>query len=213
MSGTPLAPRRLVGGAGAAGGAGNRNRDRMSYYSNHNLAYDFSLFEEQPRMPAARGKKAKEKPAVPDSERKVNKASSDESRSDSRRGVKRLKRRKSNFARIAAGIVFGLLAVVIIASIIHGEVQLNELNHEIGEAESELEALTSLQTELEMKIAEANSPEEIDKYATDDLHMSKATASQKVYFSLREGDKAQVLIEEKKNIFERIIDAISSLWS
>ena len=186
----------------------------MNYYSNHNLAYDFALFEEQSRSPAvnARGKKAGEKAAA-DSKQKVNQASADKSRPEKKKGISRLRRRRSNFVRIAAGVVIGLVAVVMIVSIIHGEVQLNEINHEIQNAEADLDALMSRQTELEMQIAEAITTDEVDKFATDNLHMSKATASQKEYFSLREGDKAEVYLKEDKNIIERIVDAIASLWS
>ena len=184
----------------------------MRYYSNHNLAYDFALFEEETAAPApaARGKKAKDQPA---DGKQVNQASAEKASPDSRKGIRRIRRRKSDFARIALGVIFGLAAVVIIASIIHGQVQLTELNQEIINARTQLSELKSRHTELEMQIAEAVSTEEVGKYATDILNMSKATVSQKEYITLSEGDKAEVIMEEDKNIFERIADAISSLWS
>ena len=185
----------------------------MNYYTNHNLAYDFSLFEEQEKSPAvsARGKKTGEKAA--DSKAKENKAAADRPESESKKGIRRLKRRKSNFLRIAGGVAFGLIAVVMIASIIHAQVQLTEMNQEIIDARAELSEKQSRYTELEMKVASAVSTEEVEKFAKENLHMSKATTSQKEFISLHEGDKAEVILEEDKNIFERIIDAISSLWS
>lgn len=187
----------------------------MNYYSNHNLAYDITLFEE-PRKPApvsSRSKKGQAGSVDADSKAKVNKSSADQSSPDSKKGIRRLKRRKSNFLRIAAGVVFGLIAAVIIASIIHGQVQLTELNQEIIDARVTLSELQSRHTELEMKIAESISSDEVSKYATDVLNMSKATVSQKEFITLREGDKAEVILKEDKNIFERFIDAITSLWS
>lgn len=192
----------------------------MNYYSNHNLAYDFALFEEEPqRAPAvkARGSKAGEKTAAPDGKGKVNQsAGKSEAETDPprrKKGILRLKRRKSNFGRIAAAIVFGLVAVVIIASIIHGQVQLTELNQEIIDARTGLSELQSRYTQLEMQVAAAISTDEVEKYAQENLHMSKATNSQKEFISLAEGDKAEVILEEDKNIFEQIADAIASLWS
>lgn len=201
-------------GAGECTRQGLGNRDCMNY-SNHNLAYDITLFEE-PRKPApvsSRAKKDQAGSVDADSKAKVNKASADKSSAKSKKGIRRLKRRKSNFLRIAAGVVFGLIAVVIIASIIHGQVQLTELNQEIIDARANLSELQSRHTELEMKIAESISSDKVSRYATEVLNMSKATVSQKEFITLREGDKAEVILKEDKNIFERFIDAITSLWS
>lgn len=186
----------------------------MAYYSNHNLAYDFTLFEEQYSKPtAARSRKDEDKPVDSDGKRKVNRASAEKSSSDRKSKVRRLKRRKSNFLRIAGGIVFGLAAVVIIASIIHGQVQLTELNQEIIDARSELSEKQSIYTQLEMKVDSSVTTTAVEEYAKDVLHMSKATNSQKEFIALSTGDKAEVILEEDRNIFKRIIDAITSLWS
>lgn len=187
----------------------------MSYYSNHNLAYDFTLFEEQrgPRTVSSRGKRPQAGSDAAEGKEKVNKAAADKPVPERKKGVRRIKRRKARYLRIAGGIAFGLVAVLIIASIIHAQVQLTELNQEIIDARTELKEKQSRYTELEMQIAAAVSTDEVEKYATENLHMSKATTSQKEYISLREGDKAEVYLEEDKNIFERIVDAISSLWS
>ena len=188
----------------------------MAYYSNHNLAYDFTLFEEQRRAPAAamRGRaKAEDKPVGTGSKEKVNKASAPETSSGRKPRIKRLRRRKSNFIRIAAGVAFGLVAVFMIASIIHGQVQLTEMNQELADARAELSEKQSIYTELEMKVEAAISNSAVEQYAQENLHMTKASNSQKEFISLSEGDKAEVVLSEDKNIFERIIDAISSLWS
>ena len=188
----------------------------MAYYSNHNLAYDFTLFEEQRRAPAAamRGRaKAEDKPVGTGSKEKVNKASASETASGRKPRIKRLRRRKSNFIRIAAGVAFGLVAVFMIASIIHGQVQLTEMNQELADARAELSEKQSIYTELEMKVEAAISNSAVEQYAQENLHMTKASNSQKEFISLSEGDKAEVVLSEDKNIFERIIDAISSLWS
>lgn len=248
--------------------AGQGYRGHMAYYYNHNLAYDFAVFEEQKKAPAAHAKRSEGDRSAGSADRvKVNRAparrapsgrtaaqhraasgrkppssgsrassgrraSSDrrapsgrraisERRASAARGrsfgrkpkVKREKRRKTNFARIALGVVFGLAAVVMIASIIHGQVQLTEINQEIINARAELAEKQSIYTQLEMKVDSSISTSAVEKYAQETLHMSKATNSQKEFIFLSEGDKAEVVLSENKSIFRRLWDAISSLWS
>ena len=194
----------------------------MAYYSNHNLAYDFALFEEERRAhaaPARGSRRAGDKPAASSGKRKVNsnaeKSAQNARKSDSVREskVKRIRRRKSNFARIGVGVIFGLAAAVIIASIIHGQVQLTELNQEIIDARTELSEKQSIYTQLEMKVDSSVTTTAVEQYAKEVLHMSKATNSQKEFIALSAGDKAEVILQEDKNLFERIFDAIASLWS
>ena len=213
MSGESAAPRRRRG-AGATVRNGCENRDCMNYYANHNLAYDLTLFEEPRRSPAtARGKGAGKKSAGAEGNPKANGAPSEAAQSAAGGGIARIKRRKSNFLRIAAGVILGVLAVAIIATNIHAQVQINELNQEKHEAEKLLEDLKSREDELDMQIAHQVSYDEVDKYAQEKLNMSKASNSQKEFISLREGDKAEVILEEDKNIFEKFADWISSLVS
>lgn len=188
----------------------------MAYYGNHNLAYDFTLFEEQRRAPVAAtrgGRQAEEKPVKAEGRQQVNKAPAAKSAPSRKPRIRRMKRRKSNFVRIAAGIVMGLAAVAIIAVIIHGQVQLTELNQEIIDARAELSEKQSIYTQLEMKVDSSISTSAVEKFAQENLNMSKASNSQKEFISLSEGDKAEVVLTEDKNLFERIADAIASLWS
>ena len=110
-------------------------------------------------------------------------------------------------------MILGLVAVFLIASIIHGQVQLTEINQEIINARAELAEKQSIYTQLEMKVDSSISTSAVEKYAKETLHMSKATNSQKEFISLSEGDKAEVILTENKNIFQRLWDAIASLWS
>ena len=189
----------------------------MAYYSNHNLAYDFTLFEEpQVKRPAAKGKtKGADKPAEKTAGReKLNtKAKAEPERKASSKKIKKLKRRKSNFARIALGVIAGIAVVVIIVSIIHGQVQLTELNQEIIDARAELSEMQSVYTQLEMKVDASISTSAVEKYARENLNMAKASNSQKEFIALSRGDKAEVILEENKNIFQKIGDAIASLFS
>ena len=57
------------------------------------------------------------------------------------------------------------------------------------------------------------STSEIENFAQDKLGMSKAENVQKEYVSLSEGDKAEVSENANRNFFQKIIDAITGLWS
>ncbi|MBQ9248349.1 MAG: septum formation initiator family protein [Ruminococcus sp.] len=187
----------------------------MAYYSRSNLAYDFTLFEEDYR---SRGRSArmsgqsKDESVDPDDIQLNN----DEERTSGRRAeknIKRVKRRKSNFLRIALGVVFGIAIAFVVVSIIHGQVQLTELNQEIADAKAMLAEQQSVYTQLEMKVDSSISTTVVEDYAKSKLNMSKAANSQKEYVNLSDGDKAEVSLSPDKNIFESIAEAISSLWS
>lgn len=187
----------------------------MAYYSNHNLAYDFILFEEQDKpAPQTRAKReAKSGTPAAKGREKVNTAKASEPKAERRSRVKREKRRKSNFVRMAVSVVAGLVVVFVVAAIIHGQVQLTEINQEIINARAELAEKQSIYTQLEMKVDSSISTAAIEEYAKEKLKMSKASNSQKEFVALSNGDKAEVTLTQDKNIFERIADAIASLWS
>ena len=182
----------------------------MAYYGNHNLAYDFTIFEEdeRPVRPYAKSKdkKSGDKPAESAAGReKQNKTGS---KPKNKRPTGR-----SRIGRIALIVAAALAVIVIVVSIIHGQVQLTELNQEIINARAELAEKQSVYTQLEMKVDSSISTTAVEQYAKETLNMTKAANSQKEFISLSEGDKAEVTLESNKNIFEQIADAIASWWS
>lgn len=183
----------------------------MAYYASHNLAYDLTLFEEPyvDGTSAKLRKKSSEGAVARDDSSQENQ---DDARTPGKRRVKANRGRKK-IGRIAFGVVLGIAVMAIIVSIIHGQVQLTELNQEIVDARSELAEKQSVYTQLEMKVDSSVSTTVVEQYAKDNLSMNKANNSQKEFVSLSEGDKAEVSMSEDKNIFERIGDAIASLWS
>ena len=187
----------------------------MDYYSRSSLAYDFSLFEEpQTKGPSARLKdRTKHDAADIDGDTKKNSGKRTAKNARTTPEVKRIRRRKSNFARIAIGVVLGAIIVFIVASIIHGQVQLTEINQEIADAKAQLAEQQSVYTQLEMKVDSSISTTVVEDYAKSKLNMSKANNSQKEFVNLSEGDKAEVSLSEDKNIFQSIAEAFSSLWS
>lgn len=187
----------------------------MTYYSRSNLAYDFTLFEEPDHnTPSARSKKkAGDKPAEIDGGTKQNPKEKAAKKTESGAGIKRIRRRRSNFVRIALGVVFGVAVAFIVVSIIHGQVQLTELNQEIADAKAQLAEQQSVYTQLEMKVDSSISTSVVEEYVKQNLNMSKAANSQKEFVNLSEGDKAEVSMDSDTSIFEAIADAIASLWS
>ncbi len=184
----------------------------MAYYShNHNLAYDFTLFEEPyDNRNTARLRKNKSEDAA------VSEGGAGSNQSITRTTIKKrnkTSRRKRNIGRIAFGVILGIAVMAMIASIIHGQVQLTELNQEIIDARADLAEKQSVYTQLEMKVDSSVSTTVVEQYAKEHLSMNKANNSQKEFVSLSDGDKAEVTMSEDKNIFERIGDAFASLWS
>lgn len=184
------------------------------YYSHRSSAYDFALFEE----PVVDGTSARARQKVEETfaEKPVKKNETAEEKSAARKAkAKRAKRRRRSrrFGRIVLGVVFGFAVLFIIASIIHGQVQLTEINQEIIDARADLSEKQSIYTQLEMKVDSSISTAVVEQYAQDNLKMSKASNSQKEFISLSQGDKAEVTLTENKNIFEQIGDLIASLWS
>lgn len=122
-------------------------------------------------------------------------------------------RRKYNVKLIAGVLACTIVFTLCIGFIIRGRVELTELNQEIATAQVDLERAQSRYTEVKTRMESSLSTAAIAKYAQENLGMSKATAQQKEYISLSEGDKAEVYIEKKSNVFERIGDFFGSLWS
>lgn len=190
----------------------------MNYYSRSSLAYDFTLFEEDERRITSRRKAADDAAAEIDNDQQLNTDETEEnsrrSKRESReRSSRRSSRRKSGVGRIAFLVVFGIAFAFIVVSIIHGQVQLTELNQQIVNAKAELAEQQSVYTQLQMKVDSSISTAVVEEYARDKLHMSKATNSQKEFVNLSEGDKAEVTMDKDKNIFEAIAEAFASLWS
>lgn len=180
-------------------------------YDYRNLAYDLRLFEEEDIYSSSvktPEKKQAEKPKKEKQNMDVGSRKFEEKTSH-----KRIKRRKNNFLNIALSVVLAVVVVLVVGLIIHGQVQLTELNQKISAAQRDLEEQQSLYTQLEMKVDASISTSVVEKYAQEKLGMTKVSNSQKEFVSLSKGDKVELTMEENDNIFDSIANAISSLWS
>ena len=184
----------------------------MDYYYRSSLAYDLTLFEESEADNLSHIERES-------SENKSERADGGTRNSNKRDRNNRTKKnskqkgRRSKIGRIIFGVVCGLLMAFVVVSIIHGQVQLTELNQEIADAKARLAEQQSIYTQLEMKVDSSISTTVVEDYAKNNLHMNKAANSQKEFVNLSDGDKAEVSLSGDKNIFESIAEAISSLWS
>ena len=147
----------------------------MAYYSSSSNAYDFTLFEEDFDSSERMRAQADDRPSTEDGGTQQNKSRSEERRAESEAKIKRMRRRRSNIARIAIGVVFGIAVAFIVASIIHGQVQLTELNQQISDAKAQLAEQQSVYTQLEMKVDSSISTSVVEDYAKNNLKMNKAT--------------------------------------
>ena len=168
-------------------------------YNEHSVAYDLDLFKDNA------AKKIPEKQNTKDTENKVVKISEED--------TYRIRRRKHNPFKIFVGSISATVATVIIAAIIVGQAQLTELNQQIITAQETLENAQSTYTQLQMGIQSKLSTTEIEKYAETKLGMSKTENAQKEFVSLSQGDKAEISGEANLNFFQKIINAITGLWS
>lgn len=184
----------------------------MDYYYRSSLAYDLTLFEESEADNVSHIERES-------SENKSERADGGTRNSNKRDRNNRTKKnskqkgRRSKIGRIIFGVVCSLLMAFVVVSIIHGQVQLTELNQEIADAKARLAEQQSIYTQLEMKVDSSISTTVVEDYAKNNLHMNKAANSQKEFVNLSDGDKAEVSLSGDKNIFESIAEAISSLWS
>lgn len=186
----------------------------MAYYSRSSLAYDFTLFEEDYDNYRTSAR-ASDKADASEETREEATENRREGRGRTRSGsnTKRARKRRSHIGRIALTVVFGIALVFVVVSIIHGQVQLTELNQEIADAKAQLAEQQSIYTQLEMKVDSSISTTVVEDYAKNDLNMTKATNQQKEFVNLSDGDKADVTMSPDKNIFESIAEAFTSLWS
>ena len=176
-------------------------------YDNRNLAYDLRLFEDDDIYATAVDAPAKNAMDKKSESKKQN------TETESRSRHKRIRRRKNNFFKISAAIFVAVAIVLVVGLIIHGQVQLTELNQQIANARDTLSEQQSLYTQLEMKVDASVSTSVVEEYAQNDLGMSKVANSQKEFVSLSQGDKVEISQDNNKTIWESIADAVTSLWS
>ncbi len=172
-------------------------------YDNTGAAYDFNTFKDSTakKLP----KRKTEKTAKQADKNKVVSIPQDE--------IVKIRRRKHNPFKLFIGSAVGLAVTFAVAVIIIGQVQLTELNQQIINKRAQLNNAQSTYTQNQMAIQSNHSTTDIENFAKDKLGMSKAENAQKEFVSLSKGDKAEIAGDANKNFFQKMIDAITGLWS
>lgn len=127
--------------------------------------------------------------------------------------VEKGQRRKHNVGSLVLGFIMAGIITVIVGFMIHGQVQLAEINQQITTAQTELDHSKSEYVQMQARVEAFLSTSAVEKYASTQLGMTKATNQQKEYISLSQGDKAEIYTQSSDNIFTRIGDFFGSLWS
>lgn len=167
----------------------------------NNAAYNLDLFRDNtaPKLPK------KEKPKKVNPQEKVVTLPKDE--------LIKIRRRKHNPFKIFVGTVAAVAITAIISVIIIGRVQLTELNQQVIAAEEKLSHSQSTYTQNQMAIQSKLSTNEIEKYAKENLGMTKAENAQKEFVTLSTGDKAEISEKANRSFFQKVWDAFTGLWS
>lgn len=110
-------------------------------------------------------------------------------------------RRKHNVAGLVFGFAMAAIIAVVVGIIIHGQVQLAELNQQITQAQADLETSRSEYVQIQTRIDASLSTATVEEYARNVLGMSKATNQQKEYISLCDGDKAEIFAGDDNSLF------------
>lgn len=127
--------------------------------------------------------------------------------------IEKAKRRKHSKLKLAFGFTVSAMIVFVTGIIIYGNVQLTELNQQIADAEEVLKNSQSEYTQMQMNVDAKYTTAIIEEYAKNELGMTKSSNAQKEFVDLSNGDKAEITVESEESVFDKIADAISSLWS
>ena len=152
-------------------------------------------------------------PKLPEKDKTKHKQNDNKVVTIPREDIFKIRRRKHNPLKLFVGCAAACIITIIVATVIVGRVQLTELNQQIITAEQELRDAKSTYTQNEMAIQSKLSTNEIESYAKDKLGMSKAENAQKEFVSLSTGDKAEISENAEQNFFQKIVNAITGLWS
>lgn len=180
-------------------------------YTNRNAAYDLNLFDEEQVYSSALPKYEEKEVHNTKIRRKVKPGSKVVALPEQE--INKIRRRKHNPFKLIAGSLCGIAVAFVIGTIIAGQVRINELTDNIIEAKTILADSQSVYTQNQMKIEADLSNAEIQEYAENVLGMTKATNTQKEFVTLSGGDKAEVTLEEDKNLYIQFIESIKNLWS
>ena len=156
-----------------------------------NNAYDFSLFETSPKP--------------------VEKKSNVIKISQQKR-VNRNAQRLESFLRICGIVIVAVTVLTLLYMFVMCRVKITELSDQINTERTTLTAEQTEYTRMLMELESKTSLKNVEEKA-EELGMRKLEKHQIEFFSISEGDKAEIVKpEQEDNIFTRIANFFKSLW-
>lgn len=122
--------------------------------------------------------------------------------------LRHARRKNINPLKVAALMVCTAVIFSLVAYSVYGQVQLTELTESINETTTQLSQLQSVEVQLQMQATSNMNVPELEEYAKNDLGMEKINSEQITYVNLATADKGTVIVEDSKNIFEKLLAAI-----
>lgn len=131
---------------------------------------------------------------------------------------KKVVNKKANKRRAKANTVLYLgIAFVILFTISYRNSQINESFSLVQESKKELSSIQKENEQLQVSIENTLKLSNLEQSAKEELGMQKLEQKQKVYVNLPKKDYVEsgteeIVIDEKQNIFERIINSIMNIF-
>ena len=128
--------------------------------------------------------------------------------------LRQSRRKRVKPLRAVATAVGVLLVCGVLGTVIHGQVQLTELNEEILEASAQLSEAQSVELQLQYAADQNMSTAQLEEYASEQLGMQKINPGQITYIGLADGNTGTVVRDvDSKPWFLEIWDSVVALLS
>ena len=128
--------------------------------------------------------------------------------------LRQSRRKRVKPLRAVATAVGVLMICGVLGTVIHGQVQLTELNEEILEATAQLSEEQSVELQLQYAADQNMSTAQLEEYASEQLGMQKINPGQITYIGLADGNTGTVVRDvDSKPWFLEIWDSVVALLS
>ena len=128
--------------------------------------------------------------------------------------LRQSRRKRVKPLRAVATAVGVLMICGVLGTVIHGQVQLTELNEEILEATAQLSEAQSVELQLQYAADQNMSTAQLEEYASEQLGMQKINPGQITYIGLADGNTGTVVRDvDSKPWFLEIWDSVVALLS
>ena len=128
--------------------------------------------------------------------------------------LRQSRRKRVKPLRAVATAVGVLMICGVLGTVIHGQVQLTELNEEILTATAQLSEAQSVELRLQYAADQNMSTAQLEEYASEQLGMQKINPGQITYIGLADGNTGTVVRDvDSKPWFLEIWDSVVALLS